>query len=646
MKRYKQAGKGWAKGVLLALFAFIFGVFLLPLLWGVVSGGDIVKADAATTKPCTVHYYQVEATVNENRTVDFVEEISFTMHMTPSQGSFYRSLPIEGDRFLNITAEGVGNDAFSYEVRENPEADGFLDINCYGGVVKGATLTYRFTYTMECHFSNVDDNGMRIDFVGGGWPFALENVDVKIHFPASLTDLSVHASAFGTSGNDYADVVEQTDTYLHLHAEELPLKRSSLGQSAVPITVEFSVVAGGLTPISQAEWSSPTLWVCLVVGLLGLAVAGLLVWKSSKKPILSTVVGFTAPKGMDPMELGYLLDGAVDNEDITSMIYYFASKGYLSISMVDGDPILKRKVECLPASESLHAATLFSGLFQGGRKETSVEDLTNRFYAHADKARVQIGAKRPKMYEKKSVWRFVLCAALALAVAMGVPALTGLLYVGRGYAPIFGGALLIVPIVLHALMIHMLENYRYKWKGGKRTLINVILIAILAIGAWLYMLFSTNVLTEVERALALVFAYLILLAQRSILMRREEYNETLGGILGFKEFILVTKKDRIEAMLETNPELFYDVLPYAQVMDVSNEWEGKFKDITIKPPSWYDGNFSLFDFWLINRSMSMMRYAMSSRPSSNGSSVGRGGGGGFSGGFSGGGGGGGGGGFR
>jgi uncharacterized membrane protein len=97
-------------------------------------------------------------------------------------------------------------------------------------------------------------------------------------------------------------------------------------------------------------------------------------------------------------------------------------------------------------------------------------------------------------------------------------------------------------------------------------------------------------------------------------------------------------------MLETNPELFYDVLPYAQVMNVSDEWEEKFKTITIKPPMWYDGDFNYFDYWLISRSMRSINLAMVSRPSNT--SVGGGGGGGFSGGFSGGGGGGGGGGFR
>ena len=203
-----------------------------------------------------------------------------------------------------------------------------------------------------------------------------------------------------------------------------------------------------------------------------------------------------------------------------------------------------------------------------------------------------------------------------------------------------------IPVAVCSVVNFILENYRYKWKSGKRVALSLVAILVSAVVSVIYLLSTSHVLTVTEGIVSLVFGYAVLPIQQRLLHRREEYMETLGRILGFKEFILVTKKDRIEAMLETDPELFYDVLPYAQVMDVSEEWEEKFKSITIKPPMWYEGDYTLFDYWVIHRSMRSVHYAMSSRPSNSGSSVGGGGGGGFSGGFSGGGGGGGGGGFR
>jgi uncharacterized membrane protein YgcG len=122
----------------------------------------------------------------------------------------------------------------------------------------------------------------------------------------------------------------------------------------------------------------------------------------------------------------------------------------------------------------------------------------------------------------------------------------------------------------------------------------------------------------------------------------------LGEILGFKDFIVVTEEDKIKFMLEDNPELYYDVLPYAQVLGVTDEWEKKFAKITIQPPTWYVGNMTFFDYLLLRRCMSMAwaRSFAEAAKRARGSHVGRSGGGGSFGGFGGGGFGGGGGGAR
>ena len=46
---------------------------------------------------------------------------------------------------------------------------------------------------------------------------------------------------------------------------------------------------------------------------------------------LTPVVGFYPPDGMTPAEVGYIVDGTIDNQDIISLIIYWASKGFLRI---------------------------------------------------------------------------------------------------------------------------------------------------------------------------------------------------------------------------------------------------------------------------------------------------------------------------
>ena len=160
-------------------------------------------------------------------------------------------------------------------------------------------------------------------------------------------------------------------------------------------------------------------------------------------------------------------------------------------------------------------------------------------------------------------------------------------------------------------------------------------------------LVARHIATEYERYMLCIFACVLPFITLNAICRKEGYCETLGHILGFKEFIVVTEEDKIKVMLEENPELYYKVLPYAQVLGVTNEWENKFKNILIEPPTWCtSSNVTYFDYVALRSSMNRAMYSALSRPSEGGSSVGRSGGGGRSGGFGGGGFGGGGGGAR
>ena len=91
-------------------------------------------------------------------------------------------------------------------------------------------------------------------------------------------------------------------------------------------------------------------------------------------------------------------------------------------------------------------------------------------------------------------------------------------------------------------------------------------------------------------------------------------------------------------MLAQDPELYYHILPYAQVLGISSVWEDKFRDLAVQPPQWvhrYPGVFDFLIFHSVYRNTSyLLTQSMTVRPAPKG-----GGGGGFSGwGFSGGGG--------
>lgn len=126
--------------------------------------------------------------------------------------------------------------------------------------------------------------------------------------------------------------------------------------------------------------------------------------------------------------------------------------------------------------------------------------------------------------------------------------------------------------------------------------------------------------------------------------RTDEGHEVLQKIKGFKMFLEQAEKARLEELVEKSPEYFYDILPYAYVLGVSDKWVKNFEGIAVPPPNWYVGTtpynkHTMFRF--LNHTMTDCKKVMQSHPQSAASGGGSfGGGGGISGGGFGGGGGG------
>lgn len=124
--------------------------------------------------------------------------------------------------------------------------------------------------------------------------------------------------------------------------------------------------------------------------------------------------------------------------------------------------------------------------------------------------------------------------------------------------------------------------------------------------------------------------------------RTPEGTQVLTDIEGFKWFLSVTEKDRMDFhnAPERTPEQFQALLPYAIVFGVENKWAAQFATMHLPPPDWATGNVSSMNAVMLASSLNSMHSAASAAAFSPPSSAGSGGSG-FSGGGSGGGGGGG-----
>jgi uncharacterized membrane protein len=74
--------------------------------------------------------------------------------------------------------------------------------------------------------------------------------------------------------------------------------------------------------------------------------------------------------------------------------------------------------------------------------------------------------------------------------------------------------------------------------------------------------------------------------------------KTYGEVLGFRNFILTAKKEQIEMLVDKDPSYFFDLLPYAYCLDVTDAYIKNFKAFVPKYMETYNTDFFTFMFYL------------------------------------------------
>lgn len=310
----------------------------------------------------------------------------------------------------------------------------------------------------------------------------------------------------------------------------------------------------------------------------------LLIWsKFGKDKKVDEIVEFYPPEGMSSADVAFWYKGAFTNQDAVPLLIELANEGYIKIGSGRrrNDYVIERVKTYDGSDENKHI--FFSGLFENGRKTVTGDDLEEKFYTYLNRITVNYSSfeNRHRVYSSSSLALRVLCWAAS--------------------------------IICFALNIFI-------FIGTFGTVDKVIAFAV----------------GELICFIAFITAFFVR-------KRTDEGHMNLQKIKGFKMFLETAEKERLETLVDENPEYFYDIMPYAYVLGVSDKWMKKFENIAINPPSWYYG-YNTFTFHtmyhFMNSTVRNCSEAMTSVPQTSSSGGFSGGGGGFSGGGSGGGGGG------
>ncbi|MBR1424049.1 DUF2207 domain-containing protein [bacterium] len=257
------------------------------------------------------------------------------------------------------------------------------------------------------------------------------------------------------------------------------------------------------------------------------------IWhRYGKDEIVIPVVNFYPPKGLDPAEAELAYKGKVSQKGIAATVICLASKGYLDIKDEGETFTIKNNRKIAQRDLTSSEKDILKALYPFDYDFVTKEELQTSYIFHdiSQKVIEKLDNKKEMIFFKETVNNTILILMiLFLILTVGL----AIFYPFNSGFGILGNLFNIVCIIVSAVCTYQLP---------KRT----------GIG-----------------------------------------NRLLGQLLGLKQFIEVAKKHEIQMLVEKNPNYFYDVLPYAYVLDVSSQWIEKFKNIPEINLKWEIGH----KFW-------------------------------------------------
>lgn len=366
-------------------------------------------------------------------------------------------------------------------------------------------------------------------------------------------------------------------------------------------------------------------WLIPIISIL-LAFAVVMLYLREKKP-MNPVPYFYPPDDLNPAEIGYIIDNTCQASDIVALIYYWASKGLLSIKFLKKPHFSLTWLKDMDGHYRDYERTLFHTLWrQDQRKTTTDSDLMNHFYIHINKAMASV----KKNFQKKNLILEPASVRKAKLFGLLLPGIVMLLLwiadASRGFGTItaFLPVLCAYPcILLFYWITSMYQIHKYHQRKLSYTILKIVLVCFFF--SFYFLLFVNQ---QVLRSPACFITFVCIVTISVLGPCFQKYTpqrqKLLEKAVGFRMFLLTAEKDRLKMLLDANPDYYYNILPYAQVLGVTNQWMHRFDGLTIHTPDWVNSNdpYDMYDRMTLHVLTHSMTSSMTSSPAPDTSSGG------------------------
>ena len=610
----------------------IIGIFIFIFIFLIISIFPS-KSFAASSNGYTIDSYDINMKVNENNTFDITETI--VANFTSNKHGIIRKIPLSNtvERLDGSTSRNratVSNISVNNEYTKD-SGSGYisLQIGDPDKTIRGKQeYIIKYTYDIGSDPLKGADE-FYFNLIGDQWDTTINNISFSITMPKEFdsTSLGFSSGVYGSVDNTYVSYSIDGNTIIGTYNDILPAYNA--------LTVRLTLPDGYFV---GAKDNNSLYYLIIAISIIFVIISIVLWILFGKDPPVVETVEFYPPEGYNSAEIGFLYYGEAENNAIISLLIYLADKGYLKIEEIETKVLFSSskdfRITKLKEYDGNNESEkiFFNGLFNRKDSVTS-EDLKNRFYLTVKSIKKLLNSRknRETIYDNKSlIARIILIPMIILLFVL----ITIFPFISMGLETEILFALIFPGIALYLVMVNIVSNAKLASRIG------IIIFALL----WGGIPFLTIVLPVITSIPIFAITYIIGILSiitmcifRKLIYKRTPFGiEILGKLKGFKRFLETAEKEQLEALVEKDPEYFYNILPYTYALGVSEKWVEQFEGIAFASPSWYNSGtaFSVASFnTFMNSTMSSVSSTMTSSPSSSGggsSGGGSGGGGGSS----------------
>ncbi len=620
----------------LALFA-VFALFFLPFAFS----NEKAYADIRDTN-VTYNSVEKQIVVLDEKVCEITERITVTFE-NPGinvgllkniskvnritrivDGKEYVTTTISDFELLGVTMDGeeefnfVEEDSEYYYINTGADGDYKVGTHVY-------EILYR--YDMGEDFIGAFDD-FTFDVMDYGYASDVESFSATITLPKKFLSGGQDISEILSFRTNEMEGMSFEDVNFSISGNTISCSLENLG-SQTGLTMQLILPDGYF---NTSYTPNPLYFVVLALCVIAVVAMVVLIVINRKGKVVVTTVEFYPPKDHSPLDVARAYRGRIKAKDFASLVIYWAGQGYVSIKNVDDD-ISITKLKDLPEVE------LQSELAKSKKLEKAYFDALFEKGETVDLSQTKIASSKVNkavkaLYDvEKAKLKTLKPLRIAIHVLSILPLFLFIIWnivLGFSSAVMFFILLFPVVAILVAVYIPMPIGFKIVWCGLFGGL------PLVALAMSMMSVYDTFGLLYVCLAIFVLGNFAVLLLKAF----SEQEMKVRGKILGFKNFLVAAELDRLEALIEENPNYYFDILPFCYVFGITKKMEAKFASLKVSNPEFYGGKSATA--FGIALSHSMMRVSVVNMARGSGISGGRSfGGGGFHGSSGGGGGGGG-----